>query len=54
VLLCQNSGTICNAIDDYRKELWETMIELQGHSAFNRICVALIYQLSVIILRVCW
>ena len=34
--LVQHRILFCNAIDDGRKELRETIIELQGHSAFNR------------------
>jgi len=34
--LVQHRILFCIAIDDCCKELWETSIELQGHSAFNR------------------
>ena len=33
--LVQYRILFCIAIDDCRKELWETNIQLQGHSTFN-------------------
>ena len=47
--LVQHRILFCNAIDDCRKELWETIIELQGHSAFNRMrCSDLLTQCNYI------
>jgi len=52
--LVQHRILFCNAIDDCRKELQETIIELQGHSAFNRMrCSDLLTQCNYK-LRVCW
>ena len=33
--LVQNRILFCNATDDCRKKLWETIIELKGHSHFQ-------------------
>jgi len=47
--LVQHRILFCNAIDDCRKELWKTIIELQGHSAFNRMrCSNLLTQCNYI------
>jgi len=47
--LLQYRILFCNAIDDCRKELWETIIEQQGHSAFNRMrCSDLLTQCNYI------
>jgi len=48
-VLVQHRILFCNAIDDCRKVLWETIIELQGQSAFNRMsCSDLLTQCNYI------